>query len=162
VPLLIPVELPADAYQVAVLAELLTPDKQRVLASAVTPVRTLPVKLPVAVKFAAPKFDAKLDAKVGATVEVKGTAERLNGFAGDVTVTLAGLPPGVPAPGPLTVKGTDATFSFSFKLVIPPATLAGESKLKLSATAAPDPKQPAVRVKVREVEATLTVIPPPK
>src|SRR5207302_542993 len=42
VPVVIPVELPADSYQIAVLAELLTPDKQRVLASAVTPVRALP------------------------------------------------------------------------------------------------------------------------
>jgi hypothetical protein len=157
---LLPPDLPADAYQLAVLAELLSADKQRVLASAVTPVRTLPVKLPVAVKFAAPKFEAKLDAKTGATVEVKGTVERLNGATGDVTVTLTGLPAGVPAPGPLTVKAADA--AFGFKLTVPPATPAGESKLKLVATIAPDPKQPNVRVKGREVEATLNVIPPPK
>ena len=160
VPLLIPPDLPADSYQIAVLAELLTPDKQRVLASAVTPVRTLPVKLPVAVKFDAPKFDAKLDAKTGATVEVKGTVERLNGFAGDIAVSLTGVPSGVPVPAAVTVKAGET--AFSFKLVIPPAALAGESKLKHSATAAPDPKQPAVRVKARDVEATLTVTPPPK
>ena len=94
----IPVELPADSYQIAVLAELLTPDKQRVLASAVTPVRALPVKLPVAVKFAVPTLEAKLDAKTGATVEVKGTVERLSGATGDVAVTLTGLPAGVPVP----------------------------------------------------------------
>ena len=160
VPVVIPPELPADAYQIAVLAELLTPDKQRVLASAVTSVRTLPVKLPVAVTFAAPTFAAKLDAKTGATVEVKGTAERLNGFAGDIVVSLAGVPAGVPVPAPVTVKAGET--AFSFKLVIPPATPAGASKLKLAATAAPDPKQPAVRVKARAAEATLTVIPPPK
>ena len=160
VPVVIPPELPADAYQIAVLAELLTPDKQRVLASAVTSVRTLPVKLPVAVKFAAPTFAAKLDAKTGATVEVKCTAERLNGFAGDIAVSLTGVPAGVPVPAPVTVKAGET--AFSFKLVIPPATPAGESKLKLAATAAPDPKQPAVRVKARDAEATLNVIPPPK
>ena len=87
VPVVIPNELPADAYQVAVLAELLSPDKQRVLASAVTPVRKLFVALPVAVKLDDTQFDAVLDAKKNTTVEVSGSVERLNGFAGDVTVT---------------------------------------------------------------------------
>jgi len=50
VPVLLPPDLPADTYQLAVLAELLTPDKQRVVASAVTPVRKLFVALPVAVR----------------------------------------------------------------------------------------------------------------
>ena len=90
---------------------------------------------------------------------MKCTAERLFGFAGDIVVTLAGVPVGVPVPAPATVKaGTNA---FSFKLTIPPTTPAGESKLKLSATVAPDAKQPAVRVKSRDIEATLTVTAPP-
>ena len=159
VPVLLPPDLPADAYQIAVLAELLTPDKQRVLASAVTPVRKLFVALPVAIKLDDAKIDAKLDAKTGTTVEVSGSVERLNGFAGDVTVTLTGLPPSVPAPAPLTVKAADT--DFAFKLTIPPTAPVGETKLKLSATA-PDPKQPNVRVKGRDVEAVLNVIPPPK
>jgi hypothetical protein len=160
VPVLIPPELSADAYQVAVLAELLSPDKQRVLASAVTPVRKLFVALPVAVKLDDAKIDAALDAKTGATVEITGSVERLNGSAGDITVSLTGVPVGVAVPAPVTVKAGDT--DFAFKLAIPPTTPAGETKLKLSATAAPDPKQPAIRVKGRDVEATLTVIPPPK
>jgi len=161
VPLLVPADLPADSYQVAVLAELLTADKQRVQASAVTPVRVLQVKLPAAVKFDMPKLEAKLDAKTGATVEVKGTIERLNGFAGEVSVALTGLPAGVPAPAAISVKAADKTFAF--KLALPVATAARESKLKLTATAI-DAKPPNTRVKVREVEATLTVIavPPAK
>jgi hypothetical protein len=159
VPLLIPPDLPADAYQVAVLAELLTADKQRVQASAFTPVRTLKVKLPALVKFAAPSFDAPLDAKANATVEVKGTVERLNGFAGEVAVTLARLPAGVPVPGPINVKANES--AFSFKLTLPPATPAGEAHLKLTATAA-DPKQPNVRVKLRDAAALLKVLPPKK
>jgi hypothetical protein len=155
VPVVIPAELPADAYQLAVLAELLTPDKQRVLASAVTPVRTLQVKLPVALKLDGPKLSAKLDAKTGAMLEVKGTVTRLNGFAGDVAVSLAGLPPGVPVPAPVTVKA-DAT-AFAFKLTLPAATLPGEAKLKLTATAI-DSKQPNVRVKGRDAEVVLNVL----
>jgi hypothetical protein len=159
VPVLIPPELPADAYQIAVLAELLTPDKQRVLASAVTPVRKMFVALPVAVKLDDTRFDALLDAKTGATVEVSGSVERLNGFAGDIAVSLTGLPPGVPVPAPITVKAGET--DFAFKLAIPPTTPASETKLKLTATAI-DPKQPNVRVKGRDVEAVLNVIAPPK
>ena len=117
------------------------------------------VLLPVAVKFDSSKLEAKLDAKTGAMLEVKGTVERLNGFTGDITVTLTGVPTGVAVPAAATVK-TGAT-TFSFKLVIPPTTPAGESQLKLSAIAL-DPKQPNVRVKSRDVEAVLKIIPPPK
>jgi hypothetical protein len=159
VPVVIPAELPADAYQLAVQAELLSADKQKVLATAVTPVRSFPVKLPVAVKADAPKIDAKLDAKTGATVEVKGTVERLNGFTGDVTVTLTGLPAGVPVPAPVTVKGTET--AYVVKLTIPANIPPGESKLQLSASVA-DPKQPAIRVKGRDIDVVLNVSPPPK
>jgi hypothetical protein len=158
-PLVIPVELPADSYQIAVQAELLSADKQKVLATAVTPVRTLAVKLPVAVKVDVPKIEAKLDAK-GAMIEVKGTAERLNGFAGDVAVSLAGLPPGVPVPPAVTVKAGET--KFAIKLALPVATPPGEVTLKLSATAAPDPKQPNVRVKARDVSVVLNVVAAPK
>lgn len=160
VSLVIPAELPADSYQIAVQAELLSADKQRVLATAVTPVRSLPVKLPVAVKADAPKVEAKLDAKTGAMVEVKGTVSRLNGFAGDVQVTLAGLPPGVQVPAAITVKAGETPFAI--KLTVPPTTAATEATLKLSASVVPDPKQSNVRVKARDAEVVLAVIPPPK
>jgi hypothetical protein len=158
---LIPPELPADTYQIALQAELLSPDKQKVLATAVTPVRTMPVKLPVAVKLeGAAKIEAKLDAKTGATVEVKGTAERLNAFTGEVVVSLTGLPPGIPVPPPATVKAGDT--KFAFKLVLPPTAPPGDAKLKLSASVVPDPKQPNVRVKSRDVDFALTIQPPAK
>jgi hypothetical protein len=155
VPVLVPGELPADSYQVAVLAELLTPDKQRVQASAVTPVRVLKVRMPAAVKFDSDELEAALDPKTGAKLEVKGTVERLDGFAGDVAVTLAGLPAGVPAPAAATVKA--GAKAFSFKLMLPPTTPAGDVKLKLSATAT-DPKQPNVRVKLRDADAVLRIV----
>ncbi|HEV3387320.1 MAG TPA: hypothetical protein VG097_21050 [Gemmata sp.] len=155
-PVLVPPELPADSYQIALQAELLSPDKQKVLATAVTPVRTMPVKLPVAVKLEAPtKIEAKLDAKTGATVEVKGTVDRLNGFTGEVVVSLTGLPPGVAVPPPLTVKAAETRFAF--KLTIPPTTPPYEAKLKLSASVVPDPKQPNVRVKSRDVDFVLAI-----
>jgi hypothetical protein len=160
--LLIPPELPAYSYQLAVQAELLSADKQKVLATAVTPVRNFPVKLPVSLKADVPKLDAKLDAKTGATIEWKGTVARLNGFAGDIQVSLTGLPAGVPVPAPVTVKAAETTFAV--KIALPPTTPPGEVKLKLSASVEPDAKQPNIRVKSRDVEVLLSVIaaPPPK
>ena len=158
---LIPPEPPADSYQIALQAELLSPDKQKVLATAVTPVRTMAIKLPVALKLEGPpKIEAKLDAKMGATIEVKGTTERLNGFAGEVVVTITGLPPGVAVPPPITVKATET--KFAFKLTLLPTTPPAEAKLKLSASVVPDAKQPNVRVKSRDVDFVLTVLPPAK
>ncbi len=160
-PVVIPPELPADSYQIALQAELLSPDKQKVLATAVTPVRTMPVKLPVALKLeGSAKIEAKLDPKMATTVEIKGVAERLNGFTGDVVVSLSGLPPGVAVPAPITVKPAET--KFAFKLTLPPTIPPSEAKLKLSASVVPDPKQPNVRVNSRDVEAVLAIQPPPK
>jgi hypothetical protein len=155
---LLPTELSADSYQIALQAELLSADRQRVLATAVTPVKTLAVRLPVAVKIdGRAKIVAEINPKTGGTADVKGTIERLNGFTGDALVTLTGLPPGVAVPAPVTVKtGANA---FAFKLTIPPTTPIAETKFKLSASVIPDPKQPNVRVKSRDVDLTLAIQP---
>jgi hypothetical protein len=179
--LVIPAELPADSYQVAVQAELLSANKQKVLATAVTPVKAFPVRLPVAAKADRAKFTAKLDAKSPHAIQITGTARRLNGFTGDITVSLTGLPAGVPVPPPVTLKSLGgkklalklrlpfagrATIRiedqtrFAFGLNLPPTTPGGEVALRLSASVVPDPKQPGVRVKGRDVELLLNVIPP--
>ncbi|HJZ55963.1 MAG TPA: hypothetical protein VKE74_13420, partial [Gemmataceae bacterium] len=156
VTVLLPPELPADAYDLAVQAELLSPDKQRVLATAFTPVRRLSVRLPVAVKLSGPAtIEMPLDPKAPATAEVKGTVERLNGFTGDVTVTVSGLPQGVQT-GPVTVKATETAFAVPLRVL--PTTTPGTTKgLTLSASVVPDPKQPNVRVKSRDIALTLVI-----
>jgi hypothetical protein len=155
---LVPPELPADGYDLAVQAEVLSADKQRVLATAVTTVRRLPVRLPVAVKLdGGAAITATLDAKVATVVELKGEVTRAEGFAGDAVVALAGLPPGATAP-PVTVKAGET--KFALKLTVPPTTPAGDVRgLKLSASAAPDPAQAAVRVKSRDTDIVLTLRP---
>ncbi|MCI0681467.1 MAG: hypothetical protein L0Y71_05125 [Gemmataceae bacterium] len=152
----VPVELPSPVYDIAVQAELLTPDKKIVLASAVTPVRRLPVRLPLVVSLDGPaRIDVALDAKKGATLKVPGKIERRESLKGDVAVTLTGLPPGAKADA-VTVKA-DA-IAFTLNVALPPNVPAGEVRgLKLAASAAPDPKQPARRVKSRDVEVTLVV-----
>lgn len=160
---LVPPQPAAPVYDVAVQAELLTSDKKTALAVAYTPVRRMLVKHQVALTLDGPnRIETTLDAKTGATVKITGKVERREGLTGDVVLTLTGLPPGVAAPT-ATVKA-DAT-EFALNVVLPANTAAGEiTGLKLSATAAPDAKQPNVRVRVRsrDLDLTLVVLPPAK
>lgn len=157
VSLLIPPDLADDAYDLAVQAELLSADKQKVVATSFTPVRRMPVLLPVEVQLAGePKIDVLLDPAKGAMQKIEGTVKRRDGIAGDVTIALAGLPAGARADSP--VVKADAN-SFSVNVVLPANQPAGEiAGLKLSATIVPDPKQANARVKSREVEIKLNVI----
>jgi hypothetical protein len=148
---LVPPELSAPVYDIAVQAELLSPDKQKVLATAFTPVRRLAARRPVELSV----DSVRVETKAGAAVEIAGTVRRGEGFTGDVTVTLAGLPAGVQVP-PLTVKAAET--AFKLKVTLPPTAPTGEVRLKLAATAVADPKQPNVRVKSREVELTLSIV----
>ena len=101
------------------------------------------------------RIEAKLDPKTGATVPVKGKVERREGLAGDVALTLTGLPPGTRA-DVVTVKA--GVSDFTVNVILPPNLPAGEVKgLKLAGTAAPDARQPNVRVRSREAEVTLVV-----
>jgi len=177
----VPSELPADSYQVAVQAELLSADKLRVLATAVTPIRTLPLRLPLVLK----AEGTKLHATLGAVVEVRGAVARQHGFTGDIAVSLTGLPPGVAVPAAITLKPGDetlklaitppftrravrftlpgpGTLAFAFKFTLPPTTFPGEVTLTLSASGVPDAKVPNVRVKARESDVVLNIIAAPK
>ncbi len=154
--LLVPVQLSGPVYDVTVQAELLTPDKKTVKALAHAPVRRLAVRLPVIVRLDGPaRVEATLDPKTGATLKLPGKIERLEGFSGDVALTLTGLPAGARADA-VTVKGD--TTAFTLNIVLPPTQPAAEIRgLKLAGTIAADPKQPNVRVKSRDVELTLVV-----
>ena len=153
---LLPAELPAANYEVAVQAELLSADKQRVLATAFTPVKTLPVRMPIAVKLVSPvKLDAKIDPKMALPVEIKGEIVRTEGYTGEATVTLTGLPPGIALPS-VVVKANET--AFAVKLSVPPTAMPGELPLKLSANAVTNAMQPGLRVKSRDVAITLNVV----
>jgi hypothetical protein len=159
VPLLVPRDLEEDAYDFAVQAELLSADKQKVLATAFTPVRRLPVQMPVEVQLTGEsKIEVMLDPAKGTMQKIEGTIKRREGITGDVTIVVAGLPTGVRADSP-TLKA-DAS-DFAVTITLPANQVAGElGGLKLSASIAPDPKQANVRVKSREVELKLNVVRP--
>ena len=116
----------------------------------------MPVRMPVVVQLAgAPQIEAQLDPQKGATVMIPGKIERREGLTGDVVLGVTGLPAGARADA-VTVKA-DAT-DFVINAVLPANFAPGEYKgLKLSATGTPDPKQPNIRVKSREVEVALIV-----
>jgi hypothetical protein len=154
--LLTPPELPAPFYDVTVQADLLKTDKRTVLATAYTPVRRLPVRMSLVVQLAgAAQVEAQLDPQKGATVVIAGKIERREGLTGDVVLGVTGLPAGARADA-VTVKA-DAT-DFVVNVVLPANLAVGEYKgLKLSASGMPDPKQPNIRVKSRDVELALVV-----
>jgi hypothetical protein len=152
--LVIPAELPRTYYDATIQAELLSANKQNVLATSFTPVRRLMVKHQLAVQIANPRIEAKLDKAAAVMVKLEGKIERREGLTGEVVVTLAGLPAGISAPA-VTVKA-DA-IDFAVTLAVPANTRAGETKgLTLFANAT-DPKQPAARLRSRDVELTLNV-----
>ena len=149
---LVPAELASPSYDVAIRADLLGPDKRTVVATAYTPVRRMAVRPLLVVSL----DGTRIEAKAGTTVNIKGKVERREGWAGDVALTLTGLPPGIAA-APVTVKA--GVTDFVFAVVVPPSAAPGETKgVKVSASAVADPKQPAVRVRSRDVELTFVVI----
>jgi len=159
--LLVPPQPLAPVYDVTIQAELLSPDRRTVLAIAYAPVRRMVVRHSVVVRLDSPaRIETKLDLKTGATVKLQGQVERREGLAGDVALTLTGLPNGARADAVTVKAGTKA---FVLNVVLPPGLPPGEfTRLKLSATAAPDAKQPAILVRSRDVELALVVRPPAK
>jgi len=153
--IIVPGELADLPHQLAFKAELLKRDRRTVTAVAYTPVRELPVLNPLALKLAS-LAPVKLDAKTGATLDVVGQVERLNGAKGDVTVTLTGLPAGVTAPATVAVK--DGATEFKFALKFPVGFKPGDfSGLKLSACSKPFS---AATVKSRDLGFAVKVLAP--
>ena len=155
--LVIPAELPEIPHQIAFKAELLKRDRVTVEAVAYTPVREVPVVNPLVLKLN-PPAPAKLDAKTGATLELTGTVERIEGATGDVTLALAGLPAGVTAtPASVVVQANEKQFKFALKVPanFKPGDFPG---LKISGTGKPFGGN--LNVKTRDTEVTMKVLPP--
>jgi hypothetical protein len=153
---LVPPDLPAPSYDVAIQADLLAPDRRTVLATTYTPVKRLTVRMPLVLRLDGPsRIEVKLDPKTGASFDIKGKVERYEGVTGDVPLTLTGLPPGGRAT-PVNVKA--GTSEFTLKVMLPPNVPVGMVLgLKLAGTVAPDPKLPGIRVRSRDVELTLAI-----
>jgi hypothetical protein len=157
-PLLVPADLAGKSVEIAFRAELLSRDKQRVLQTTCTPVRSLPIVNPLNVVYAgSAPLQAKLDAKAGATVKVIGKVERRFGFAGDVSISVAGVPTGVAAPK-VAVKADQTDFELELKFPAnqPPGPLGG---LTLFATGKMTP-QATLEVRSADVAVPLELLAP--
>ena len=155
---LVPGDLPAIPYDVALKAELLSADGKNVLASAFTPARRLATTQPFAIAISG---EAKVEAKAGSgeTGKISGTIQRLGDFKQPLTVTLAGLPPELPAPE-LTLSPEQNEFALpvSFPFGSPPGALANVKLVALGRI------NPSTVVKSNEVPVAVNVVagdPPP-
>jgi hypothetical protein len=156
--IIIPADLPALAYDLAVRAELLGGDGKTVLASAVTPARRLAATRALTLQLAGP---ATVQAKSGSgpTGKLSGKLLRSGGFNREVTVSLIGLPPELPAPQ-VTVPGDRSAFelpvSFPYETKLGPL-----ANVRIQATSQVSAQQ---IVRSNELAVTVQVVqgdPPP-
>jgi hypothetical protein len=137
-PILVPSDLPAGSYDLAVRAELLSGDGKSVLATAITPSRRLRAHRPFTVQLAGPGV---IETKSGSSLtgKLKGKVNRATGFTSPVTVTLAGLPAGLAPP---TTTVTPDKNEFELAVTFPEDTKLGALlNIKLSATSQIAPQQ---------------------
>lgn len=156
--LLVPADLPAGSVEVSVRAELLSRDRQRVLMTVCTPVRALPVFNPLKLHYSGQaRLSATLDPQAGATFKLAGTIERQEGMAGEVAVTLTGLPAGVPVPR--VVVAADQT-AYELELKFPANTAPAELRdVKLLATGKMTPASP-LDIQSEPVIVVIELLPP--
>jgi len=134
VQVLVPSDLAAQNWDLALVAELLSPDQKRVLTSVSVPSRTFAAEMPFAVELTSPPA-AEGRAGAGAAGKFTGKITRVSGYTQPVFVTLDGLPKDYLAPSVL-VAG-DKT-DFELPLVFPHTSKPGELKdLKLVAFSTP-------------------------
>lgn len=150
--IVVPADLPAIPYDLAIRAEFLSADGKTVLASAVTPSRRLRPSQPFRLKL---NGEAVVEAKAGAgpTGKLIGTVVRAPGFTKPVTVTLAGLPPQLPPPAVLVPSNQS---EFELPIAFPYGTKPGPvQSVQLVATIEVEQKV----VRSASIPLKLTVVP---
>ena len=161
----VPPGLPLSGYDLSVVAELRTTDNKTALARSFSPVLRLASKRSLEIS---PRLEPVVRAtrtpKVDVTVRLRGEIVRHGGFGGDITVSVAGVPKGLPVPK-VTVKPGQARFELPLKI---PAkfTATRFANLSLVVTGPPNPKTPKVLVTAQqkfslELEANGQGSPPP-
>ncbi len=136
VPVIVPASLKEQPYDLVVEAELLSADKKRVLARALTkPLRLEVARLGLQLQLA--QNTVQLQPQ-GSPVVVQGKVARQGGFRGPVQVKLQGLPSSGPVPQAVVLPGEE-----EFRLVLrAPAQWKGKTfQAKVVATGQVGPKQ---------------------
>jgi hypothetical protein len=148
----VPADLPTGAWDVALAAELLSPDGKTVVATAYAPVRRLTVQPPLALELTSANT-AEGKAGLGTSGQFAGKITRAAGYQQPVVVTLKGLPAGYTAP---LVEVPADQGEFALPLQFPFASPPGELK-NVQLVALQDPNNPlAARSNALPVTITLT------
>lgn len=150
---LVPGDLPAIAYDLALEADLLSADGKTVLATAFTPARRMTTTSPFVLALAG---EAKVEAKAGSgeTGKLTGTIRRLGDFKQPLTVTLAGLPAELPPPEvTLAPEQSEFALPVAFPFGSAPGAL---SNVKLVASSR---LNPTTVVKSNELPVEVNVVP---
>jgi hypothetical protein len=162
VQMLIPTDLPAQPWQVALVVEQLSADGKSVVGTTYSPVSVVETVDPYRIEMSS-AAEIVAFAGEGEAGKFTGTIHRIEGFAQAVTVTLQGLPMGYEAPK-VVVPGDATEFELQVKFSdkAKPAKL---DKVQLVANFTPDDKKPqqtfksnVVAVKV-DVQAALKTEP---
>ena len=161
----VPPGLPLSGYDLSVVAELRSTDNKTALTRSFSPVLRLAAKRSLEI---APRSESVVRAtrtpKVDVTVRLRGEVVRHGGFGGDITVSVAGVPKGLPVPK-VVIKSGQKRFDLPLKI---PAkfTATRFANLLLVVSGPPNPKTPKVLVTARqefslELEANGEGSPPP-
>ncbi len=153
---LVPVDLPRIAYDLAIQAELLSADGKNVVASAVTPARRMIATTPISIELAT-KDAIEARAGLGETGKLSGKIRRAPGFAQPVTISLTGLPKGTAAPTiEIAADKSEFELPVSLRYGTPAGDLAG---VKIVASRQLDPKEAKSTVRSNALPVAIKVVP---
>ncbi|MEO1971361.1 MAG: hypothetical protein ABGX07_07380, partial [Pirellulaceae bacterium] len=159
VQLQIPTDLPAQPWQVALAAELLSADSKKVLATAYASVNVLQAAAPFRLELSS-AAEIKAVAGEGEAGKLIGIIHRRDGFDTAVQVTIKGLPDGYQVPSVEVPAGqSNFELSVAFTDKAKPAKL---EKLQLIATWAPNAKKPQQTFTSNPVAVVIDVTPSAK
>lgn len=151
----VPGDLPETSWSLVLVAELLTADEQKVVATAFSPAVTLPATRAFTVELSSPNtIDAKAgDGEIG---EFRGKIVRRFGDNGPITITLEGLPDEYPAPS-VTVAADQNEFTLPVRF--PKEVKPMELKTgKLVGTSQPDPPDADAILRSNELPVVVKVV----
>lgn len=146
---IVPPGLPLTGYDLSVVAELRSMDNKTALARSFSSVRRLTARRSLEI---APRDDSVVRAartpQADVVVRLRGEIIRHGRFDGDVTVTIAGQPKGIPAPKVVVKSGVSR---FVLPLKVPAKFTATRiANLSLVVKGPPNPKAPKVLVEARQ------------
>lgn len=154
--LLVPTDLPSQTWGIVLVAELLGADANSVVVSVPSPPQTFEPVAPFSMELAGP---AAIEVKAGGgeTGQLTGRLIRTSGFDQPVTITLAALPEGYPAPQ-IALAADQSEFALPVRFPYG-AAVAELKDSRLVAIATPNAERGDLVLRSNEIPVTLSVVP---